>query len=88
MLPALEYLRREYSRNYESDWDRAFGAFNIAILGVFALVIWLYAAQTRFLKDGSGPIRLTAERRIIAAQALYAIGATLCAINTHMSIVF
>lgn len=47
------------------------------------------AATTAERRKRSAPtrtaIRLAVERRIIVAQALYAIGETLCAINTYMS---
>lgn len=47
------------------------------------------AATTAERRKRSAPtrtaIRLAVERRIIVAQALYAIGETLCAISTYMS---
>jgi len=63
--------------------------FNILLLGITVMWMWLYAQRAELLKDDVPPeMRKALETRIIVAQALYAFGAALCAINTYWSIGF
>ena len=63
--------------------------FNILLFGVTVYAAWRYALHARLLKDDvpSGASRVIT-RRILVAQALYAIGALLCVISTYVSIAF
>lgn len=61
---------------------------NILLLGLMLYIGHRYAARANLLKDDVTPeMRATIERRILIAQALYAVGAALCLINTYVSIV-
>ncbi|HME81934.1 MAG TPA: TMEM175 family protein [Candidatus Eremiobacteraceae bacterium] len=63
--------------------------FNILLLGVFIFVSWRYATRAGLLKEDTTPdLHEAMERRVLVAQALYAIGAALCFINTYVSIGF
>jgi uncharacterized membrane protein len=67
----------------------AIGAYwlNIFLLGATLFASWRYAKGKGMLKDDvTTEIRRAVERRIIIAQALYAIGALLCFVNTSVSI--
>jgi uncharacterized membrane protein len=62
---------------------------NILLLGAVLYGSWGYAIRARLVKDdmpAEAPAAIC--RRILIAQALYAGGALLCAINTYYSIVF
>jgi uncharacterized membrane protein len=60
---------------------------NIVLLGLALFASWRYATGAGLLKDDTNEeIRHAVERRIIIAQALYAVGALLCIVNTYLSI--
>ncbi len=60
---------------------------NILLLGVMLFASWRYAWRTRLVKDDTTAEMSTAtERRIVTYQAMYAIGAALCVVNTYVSI--
>jgi uncharacterized membrane protein len=60
---------------------------NILLLGVTLYWSWSYAARASLLNDDvPAEIHKAVVRRIGIAQTLYAIGATLCFINTYWSI--
>jgi uncharacterized membrane protein len=62
---------------------------NILLLGVTVLWMWIHAQRAGLLKeDVSQEMRTALERRIVIAQALYAVGAALCVFNTYWSIGF
>ena len=62
---------------------------NIFLLGCVLYWSWKYAGRADLIKPGTPPeIRKAVYRRIVGAQALYAIGAALCVINTYASIAF
>ncbi len=62
---------------------------NILLLGFWLYVGWRYAARAGLLRDEAiGEVSRATERRILIAQALYALGALLCVINTYVSIAF
>lgn len=60
---------------------------NILLLGVVLFGAWRYALAAKLVKEEiTADMRAAVERRIIAAQALYAAGAALCLISTSWSI--
>lgn len=60
---------------------------NILLLGVMLFASWRYAWRTRLVKDDTtAAMSAATERRIVTYQAVYAIGAALCVINTYVSI--
>jgi uncharacterized membrane protein len=62
---------------------------NILVLGVLLYVCWARAIKAGVVKDGLPPeFHSAISRRIVGAQILYAVGASLCFINTYISIVF
>jgi uncharacterized membrane protein len=62
---------------------------NIVAPGFLLYVIWQYARRNCLLQeDVSHEVRCAVERRILVAQALYAVGAALCLVNTYVSIGF
>jgi uncharacterized membrane protein len=62
---------------------------NILLLGVLLFASWRYATRAALLDPDAPPdIGAGVERRIVIAQALYAFGALLCAVNTYWSITF
>jgi uncharacterized membrane protein len=62
---------------------------NILCLGFALYVSWGYATRARLVKNDIAPEVPTAVcRRIVIAQALYALGALLCIISTRWSIAF
>ena len=62
---------------------------NILLLGIVLYLSWRYASQASLIKhDTSAEVQHAVERRILGAQALYAVGALLCVINTYASIAF
>lgn len=60
---------------------------NISALGALLLISWTYAEHARLLVDDR-PAGLSGAivRRIVFAQALYAVGAALCVVNTYISL--
>ena len=62
--------------------------FNILMLGVMLFCTWQYAKHAKLLKEVvTEDVDQATKRRIVVAQALYAVGALLCLINTYVSIV-
>lgn len=62
---------------------------NIVGLGATLYWSWSYAFRAHLVKDEAPPGLVVAVRgRIIIAQALYAVGAALCFVNTYVSIGF
>jgi uncharacterized membrane protein len=62
---------------------------NIFALGAILYGGWGYAVRAGLLKADTAPdIPAAVCRRIVVAQALYAVGAALCVINTYWSIGF
>jgi len=63
--------------------------FNVLLLGATLFAAWRYSQSADLITPNTSPQTKTAvDRRIIIAQALYAIGAALCLINTYWSIAF
>jgi|SRR5271169_842560 len=62
---------------------------NILLLGLALYFSWVCAMGTGLVKDDlpSG-VPTAIRRRIVIAQALYAVGALLCVVNTYWSIAF
>jgi uncharacterized membrane protein len=62
---------------------------NIVALGATLYWSWGYAFKANLIKE-EAPAGLAeaVRRRIVVAQALYAVGASLCFINTYLSIGF
>ena len=62
---------------------------NVLLLGIVLYASWRYASRANLVKDGT-PVEIgkAIERRIIVGQALYALGAALCVVNTYVSIAF
>jgi uncharacterized membrane protein len=62
---------------------------NILVLGAVLYGSWKYAEKAGLLSEEiTHDQRCAVERRIVVAQALYAVGAALCMINTYVSIAF
>ncbi len=62
---------------------------NILILGTFLYYSWRYAARSGLVKDGTSPdVGKAIERRVLVAQALYAVGALISIVSTYGSIGF
>ena len=62
---------------------------NIFALGAILYASWRYATRAGLLKDDVPvEVRRAIRRRIVIAQALYALGAALCFFNTYWSIGF
>jgi uncharacterized membrane protein len=62
---------------------------NIVALGATLIASWKYAERVGLVSDTTTrEMRSAIERRILIAQALYAVGALLCLINTYWSIAF
>lgn len=62
---------------------------NILLLGVLLYASWRYAQHARLLKkDLPSDITRAIESRIVIAQGLYALGASLCVVSTYCSIGF
>ena len=60
---------------------------NISALGALLLISWTYAEHARLLVGDRPPgLRSAIVRRIVFTQALYAIGAALCVVNTYISL--
>jgi len=62
---------------------------NVFLLGFVLYCSWRYASRAGLIKDNT-PAALSKAivRRILGAQALYAVGAALCVVNTYVSIAF
>ena len=62
---------------------------NILLLGAMLFASWRYATRAGLVRDDA-PVGIgrSVERRIVMAQALYAGGAALCAIDTYWSLGF
>ncbi len=59
---------------------------NILMLGAVLYASWRYAGRSGLLReDVTEATKCAVERRIVVAQALYAVGAALCVINTYVS---
>jgi uncharacterized membrane protein len=62
---------------------------NIVLLGALLYVGWTYAVRAHLVKpDVTDDMENAFKRRVIGAQALYAIGAALCVINTYCALGF
>jgi len=62
---------------------------NIVILGVVLLWSGKYASRAGLVEEGTpADVQNAVVRRIVIAQALYALGALLCVVNTYWSIAF
>jgi uncharacterized membrane protein len=62
---------------------------NIVAPGFLLYGIWRYACHYGLVKeDVTYDVRCAIERRILVAQALYAVGAAMCLVNTYVSIGF
>jgi uncharacterized membrane protein len=62
---------------------------NILLLGLVLLGSWRYATRAGLLREEvNRDVQCAVERRIVVAQALYALGACLCFFNTYASIAF
>lgn len=62
---------------------------NILLLGVLLYASWQYAKRAGLLgKEVTHAEQCAMERRIVVAQALYAVGAALCFVNVYASIAF
>jgi uncharacterized membrane protein len=60
---------------------------NIFLLGVFLFIARRYGEHATLMKEDATPqARTAADRRIIIAQSLYAVGALLCIVSTRLSI--
>ena len=61
---------------------------NVLLLGVVLYGSWRYASRAGLVKDDTTVDMSSAvERRIVIAQALYALGALLCVVNTYWTYV-
>ncbi len=61
--------------------------FNILLLGAMLFASLAYTTRSGLMNDDvTAEMRSVMYRRIIVAQALYAVGALLCVINTYVSI--
>jgi uncharacterized membrane protein len=62
---------------------------NVLLLGVVLFGSWRYASRAGLVKDDTTvDMSAAVERRIVIAQALYALGALLCVVSTYVSIAF
>jgi uncharacterized membrane protein len=62
---------------------------NVLLLGAVLFGSWRYALRAGLVKDDTTvDMRSAVERRIVIAQALYALGAVLCVLSTYVSIAF
>jgi uncharacterized membrane protein len=62
---------------------------NVLLLGAVLFGSWRYALRAGLVKDDTTvDMRAAVERRIVIAQALYALGALLCVVSTYLSIAF
>jgi uncharacterized membrane protein len=62
---------------------------NILIPGVILFISWRYARRAGLVRqEMTHDICRAVERRVVVAQALYAVGAVLCLVNNYVSIGF
>lgn len=62
---------------------------NVLLLGAVLYASWQYAKRKVLLKEEvTYQVQCAVERRIVVAQILYALGATLCVFNVYWSIAF
>jgi uncharacterized membrane protein len=62
---------------------------NILLLGAGLYLGWVWAIGSALVQEDISPLVTKAiKRRIVIAQALYALGALLCILNTYYSIGF
>jgi len=62
---------------------------NVLLLGLVLYWSWRYANRAGLIKNNTSAAHSKAiVRRIVGAQALYAVGASLCMLNTYVSIAF
>jgi uncharacterized membrane protein len=62
---------------------------NVLLLGSVLHAGWRYAGRAGLVKDDTSvEVGKAIERRIVVAQALYALGAALCVVHTYVSIAF
>ena len=62
---------------------------NLLLLGLMLWASVRYAWQAQLMNDApTAELRTAHERRILVYQALYAVGALLCLVNTSVSIRF
>jgi uncharacterized membrane protein len=62
---------------------------NIALLGVVIYASWVYAEKNGLVKDDvPADVGRAIRRRVLVAQALYAVGALLCVFSTYWSMGF
>jgi len=60
---------------------------NIVVLGLMLYLSWVHATRASLIRDDFPPAAQAAVcRRILAAQALYAVGAALCFVSPYASI--
>jgi uncharacterized membrane protein len=60
---------------------------NILLLGIVLYLSWLYATRADLVKgDTPAEVGKAVKRRILGAQAFYALGAALCIVNNYASI--
>jgi uncharacterized membrane protein len=60
---------------------------NVLLLGIILFASWRYAVRAGLVKaEAMRDAGQSVERRIVIAQALYALGALLCVVNTYWSI--
>ena len=62
---------------------------NLAMLGLALFMAWKYAIRAKLVKDDlPAEMADAVEQRVLRAQTLYLIGATLCVASTYLSIAF
>jgi uncharacterized membrane protein len=62
---------------------------NVLLLGATLYGSWRYVLRAGLLREGTPlDVQASMERRIVVAQALYALGALLCVLSTYWSIAF
>jgi hypothetical protein len=62
---------------------------NIVLLGATLYFTWVCALGLGLVREDVTPaVAAAIKRRIAMAQALYAVGALLCVVNTYVSIAF
>src|SRR6201996_1074438 len=62
---------------------------NIVLLGGILFLSWRYAMRAGLLREEiTHQMQCAVERRIVVAQALYAVGACLCFVSNYLSIAF
>jgi uncharacterized membrane protein len=60
---------------------------NVLLMGLALYLAWRYASRAQLVKDDTpAEVRAAIARRIVSAQLLYALGASLCVVNTYWSI--